>query len=652
MRKRIVSGLLAAVLGVSLLTGCGGYKPELPTESVEADIFVAPVENLPEDFIKGMDISSVIAEEESGVVYRNENGEEEDLFKILADSGVNYIRVRVWNDPYDEEGNGYGGGNCDVDKAVTIGKRASEYGMKLLVDFHYSDFWADPNKQYCPKAWKGTSASEKAELLYDFTTESLTKIIKGGADVGMVQIGNEINPGMSSVYSESEIMELLKSGSKAVREVASKNKADIKIAVHYTEIDNFDDTVNRAQKLEDYSVDYDVFGVSYYPFWHGTMDNMTAVLSEIKEKFGKDTCVLETSYPYTGEDGDASGNSVSEEDCLEEYPVSVQGQATAVRDVIAHASDAGSLGVFYWEGAWIPVGSQYESNSKIWEQYGSGWASSFAGSYDPKDAGQYYGGSSWDNQAFFDFEGQKLASLDVFKYVNYGAACEPKVLAYREIKIESAINEPLSMPETVDAIYNDPSLTDGVAVTWDADQLEAVDPSKAGEYTVDGTTADGTTVTASVRITNINYIQNPSFEDADISMWTVDYPNGNECTDIQTKAGDCITGENSFHFYSESEQEFSVEQTLSGLGAGSYTADANIQGGDVGADAVVMLYVVVGDKRYESEPVTLDGWVNWKKTVISDIPVAEGDEVHVGMYVKCAAKGWGTIDDFEFYCQQ
>ena len=122
------------------------------------------IDNLPEDFIKGMDISSVLAEEASGVKYYNEEGEEEDLFKILADSGVNYIRVRVWNHPFDAEGNGYGGGNCDVETAKEIGKRAAKYGMKLNVDFHYSDFWADPKKQKCPDTWKGTTTDEKAQL--------------------------------------------------------------------------------------------------------------------------------------------------------------------------------------------------------------------------------------------------------------------------------------------------------------------------------------------------------------------------------------------------------------------------------------------------------------------------------------------------------
>lgn len=297
------------------------------------------------------------------------------------------------------------------------------------------------------------------------------------------------------------------------------------------------------------------------------------------------------------------------------------------------------------------MGSDYESNTKIWEEHGSGWASSFAKMYDPLDAGKYYGGCSWDNQAFFDFEGHKLPSLDVFKYVNYGATCEPQILAYREVKIESGIKEPLVMPETVSAIYNDPSITDGVPVTWDEDQVAAIDTNVAGEYTVEGTTEDGTTITASIKVLNVNYVQNPSFEDSDVSMWAVDYPNGNACTDIQTKAGDAVTGEKSFHFYSEEEQEFTVEQTITGLAAGDYTAVANIQGGDVGDDAVVVLYVLVGDERYESEAVVLDGWVNWKKPQIKDIPVDGSSDVTVGMYVKCAAKGWGTIDDFEFYCQ-
>jgi arabinogalactan endo-1,4-beta-galactosidase len=208
------------------------------------------------------------------------------------------------------------------------------------------------------------------------------------------------------------------------------------------------------------------------------------------------------------------------------------------------------------------------------------------------------------------------------------------------------------MPETVDAIYNDPSLEEGVPVTWDADQMAAIDTAVAGTYTVDGTTEDGTTITASVKVTNVNLLQNPSFEDANDTAWDVLYANGNACTDIQNKSSDAMTGDMAFHFYSTSDMEFTVEQTVTGLSAGAYNAVANIQGGDVGDNAEIVLYAIVGETRYESDPVTLDGWQSWQTPTLTDIEVDESGTVTVGMYVKAAAEGWGTIDDFELYARQ
>lgn len=620
------------------------YEPVLPTASEEADIFVEPIPNMPDDFIKGMDISSLIAEEESGVKYYDENGEEQDLLKILADNGINYIRVRVWNNPYDAEGNGYGGGNCDVEKAAEIGSRAADYGMKLLVDFHYSDFWADPNKQFTPVEWRRISVEEKAQLLYDFTVSSLEEIMDEGADVGMVQIGNEINNGMSGEYEIPNIMTLLTSASEAVRSV----DPDIKIAVHYTEIDAREDTLQKAATLEQYGVDYDVFGVSYYPYWHGTMDNMEDVLSTIKSTYGKDTCVLETSYMFTGEDGDMFGNSLSGEDVIDGYPATVQGQASCIRDIMAHAVSAGSLGVFYWEGAWIPVGNSYESNYSIWEEHGSGWASSYSTAYDSQDAGKYFGGCSWDNQAFFDFEGHVLPSLGVFKYVNYGATAPLEVMAYGDVYVEVQIGEPLIMPETVPAYYNDPKVTDGVPVTWD--EID-IDTNVAGSYEVSGVTEDGTAIIATVKVANINYIVNPGFEDVDMTMWDVNDMGDGNSTDRQTKAGDAYDGENSFHFWSTSDISFTVSQTFTDLPAGSYAATCQIQGGDVGDNAQIYIFIEVNGNEITSSPVELAGWVNWQTALVNGVQIEEGDTVTVGVHVEAAAEGWGTIDAVEFYSE-
>ena len=654
--RKITAAMLAAVLTVGSLTGCGKegtVSVTLPTAAEEAEIYVEPIAGLADDFIKGMDVSSVIAEEESGVVYYDENGEQQDLFQILAESGVNYIRVRVWNDPYDSDGNGYGGGNNDVAKAAEIGKRAAKYGMKLAVDFHYSDFWADPAKQFAPKAWEEMSFEDKQQALYDFTLESLNTIAKAGGDIGMVQIGNEINNGMAGETNEGQVIELLKQGSAAVRAFAEKQKQDVAIAVHYTSIDDKQQIMSHAQKLEEAGLDYDVFGVSYYSFWHGTMENLVDVLKEINDTYGKETCVMETSYAYTLEEGDGSGNSVGEADLVDGYAATVQSQATNTRDIMAAASEAGALGVFYWEGAWVPVGSasDYAGNQKLWEQYGSGWASSYAGKYDPNDAGKYYGGSSWDNQAFFDFEGKKLPSLDVFKYVNYGTICELAVDFLEETRIEFNVGEELVMPEGVNAVYNDRSKSGQVPVSWDEAQVSSIDMNEMGDYTVNGTLEDGTAVTAYVKVAKLNAVKNPSFEESDMSMWNVTYPGSKNPTDVQEKEADAVSGVNSFHFWDSDAFEFDVEQTLSGLAEGNYTLNANIQGGDVGADAEIYLYAIVDGTTYQSDPVTLDGWVNWQVPQITDIPVSGASDLTIGMHVSSAGGGWGTIDDVYLYIQ-
>ena len=387
----------------------------------EEETWRSPIEDLPEDFIFGMDASSVLAEENSGVKYYDFDGNEQDVFKIFADSGINYIRLRVWNDPYDENGNGYGGGNNDLPTAIELGKRATENGMKVMIDFHYSDFWADPKRQHVPKAWDGMSLEEKSKALYDFTKDSLNQLLEAGVDVGMVQIGNEINYGMSGEHQFEKVVELLKSGSQAARDVSDDFGKDIQVVVHYTRIQDKADVLTLVERLIKNELDFDMIGMSYYPFWDGGFDNMSRVLELINEKYGKKAFIAETSYCYTTEDGDGSGNSISGKDLVKGYPASVEGQATMLRDICKNVNEVGGLGIFYWEGAWIPVGPANADNSPIWEQYGSGWASSFASDYDPEDAGLYYGGCSWENQALFDFTGHPLESLKVFKYMRTGA---------------------------------------------------------------------------------------------------------------------------------------------------------------------------------------------------------------------------------------
>ena len=669
--KRLLALCLSAGLIMGSLSGCGSQgsaatdtiaEPAvsatvgttdntafpLPEGPEESTIFVEPVDGISDDFYRGMDASAVLALENSGVKYYNFDGKEQDVFMTLAQAGVNYIRLRVWNDPYDENGNGYGGGNNDVATAIALGQRATKYGMKVCIDFHYSDFWADPKKQFVPKAWEGMEIEEKSDALYNFTLESLTQLLDAGVDVGMVQIGNEINNGMSGETDVANVRKLLTAGSKAVREAAANSGKEILVAVHYTNIDDMKKLDTLLTGLQVKEIDYDIVGLSFYPYWHGTIEDLKNAIIHIRDTYGKKVYVAENAYCYTAEDGDGSANSVEGTDDLAEgYSASVQGQANEVRDVCAAASEAGAEGVFYWEGTWIPVGPADADNSDLWEKYGSGWASSYASGYDPKDAGQYYGGCSWDNQAMFDFTGHPLASLNVFKYLKYGATAPLAVDSVPAVTVACNIGTDPELPDTVSVIYNDRSEAQ-VPVTWNTDDVTAVDTENGGNFTVSGTLEDGTEVTAAVTVDRINYVQNPSFEDSDTSMWTVNYSGETDPTDYQVKAADAHSGEVAFHFWSGSaDMDFSIEQSFTDLEPGTYELSAFSQGGDLSDDASMELYALV-DGRELTAPFKLTTYADWQNPAIPEIKVTDG-ALTIGVRYKCNVNSWGTLDDVTLY---
>lgn len=670
--KRLVAVLLSAGLCAGALSGCGAEsaataeagteaQPETEHEVTQtteepaeaeaeeewSDVFVEPVAGISDDFIRGMDASAVLSVEKSGAKYYGYDGKEQDVFETLAESGVNYIRLRVWNDPYDENGNGYGGGDNDVATAIELGKRATQYGMKVNIDFHYSDFWADPKRQHAPKAWEGMSADEKADALYDFTKESLTQILDAGVDVGMVQVGNEINNGMSGETDVPVVMGLLSAGSRAVREIADSYGKDIRIVLHYTNIEDNEEVDTMAANLKEYGVDYDIFGLSYYPFWDGTNENMQNVAKNIMDRYGKKVVIAETSYCYTEKDGDGFGNSFDGiEDAVDGYAPTVQSQATMIRDICAAANEVGVLGVFYWEGTWIPVGSEDQDNSALWEKYGSGWASSYSAEYDPDDAGLYYGGCSWDNQAMFDFTGHPLPSLNVFRYLKDGHTVPLAVDFIPQTTVSRDVGEALTLPETVEVVYNDRSANTQVPVSWDASQVAAIDTKKAGTYTVDGTLSDGTAVTADVDVEMVNYVKNPGFEEVDRSMWEIFYAGENDPTDYQEKADDAHDGDFSLHFWSDSDMDFSICQTLTDLPAGTYQLFAFAQGGDMESTSDLELYAVINGEEIGSDAFMLTTWTDWKQPKVDNIRIGDGDTLTIGVRMKCNANSWGTIDDF------
>ena len=365
--------------------------------------------------IRGVDISSILAVENAGVTFCNEYGRKQDIFRTLSEHGVNYIRVRVWNEPYDSRGNSYGGGNCDLYTAAEIGRRAAKYGMKLLVDIQYSDFWADPEKQTRPKYWIQHDHETLKGEIYKYTSWVLETISEAGGNIGMVQVGNETNCFFCGETDMYKICDLFASGDQAIRDF----DRSVLIAHHFAN-PSTGYYAWYAQVMDECNLDYDVFATSYYPYWHGTTENLTTVLKEIADTYNKYVMVAETAYPYTSEDGDTFGNAVSEDSdsAVFRYDVSVDGQAQCLKDVFQAVANVGEkgIGVFYWEPAWLGVnGISWEEQSSLWKKYGSGWATDYAAEYDASVTGA--GGSSYDNQALFDFEGNSLKSLQVFRNI-------------------------------------------------------------------------------------------------------------------------------------------------------------------------------------------------------------------------------------------
>ncbi|PFG41940.1 endo-1,4-beta-galactanase [Isoptericola jiangsuensis] len=601
---------------------------------VEAGISIAKVEGLADDFDLGVDVSSVLSLEASGVVFRDTAGRPADLFDVLADAGVTDVRVRVWNDPWDAQGRGYGGGNTDVPRAVEIGERATAAGLGVLVDLHYSDFWADPAKQHAPKAWEDLDVDAKVAAVGDFTHDALAAFAAAGVDVETVQIGNETNNGVAGVTAWADRARMFSAGSAAVRDVLP----DARVALHFTNPETAGRYAGYARQLDTYGVDYDVFASSYYPYWHGSLTNLTSVLSSVATTYGKDVMVAETSWAYTLDEGDGHPNTI--QTAYPQYPTSVQGQATEVRDVVAAVAAVGDAGtgVYYWEPAWLPVGppEAWEANRALWQEHGSGWATSYAGEYDPEDAGQWYGGSSWENQAMFDFQGNPLESLNVFSYVRTGAVAPREVTGVTPAEVRLVAGEPVELPGTVDVTYND-GVTENQAVTWEADDVAAI--GGVGSYEVAGVTDAGVDVTVTVLVQVRNHLVDGSFEDGG-AAWTI---TGTGAAVARTANSADLA--HSVDFWHGSDYAFEVTQTVTGLEPGEYRVSATTQGGDAGASDVRVLSLTSGGASAEA-PLEIAGWQVFRTATTGTVTVGDDGVATVGAAFTLAGGAWGTVDAF------
>lgn len=359
----------------------------------------SPAQAVRSDFYMGVDPGTLIEVEQSGARFYD-NGTQDDALSIMADSGANLVRLRLWNDPYSSSGQPYGGGTNDLAKTIELAQRAKALGMDVLLDFHYSDFWTDPGKQFKPKAWENQSYGQLVNSVRDYSRDVVSQMDAAGAKPDIVQVGNETIHGLlwpqGSTDNWSQLAGLLKAGIEGVHQGGS----GIEIALHLDRGGNNGAYRNWFDNVRAHGVPYDIIALSYYPYWHGTLNDLRNNMNDVASRYGKDVLVVETAYGYTLNDCDGRGNIFTSDHAQQSgYPATVAGQTRFLRDVsqaVADVPNDRGRGIVWWEPAWIGDTT---------------WATQAGMAYINDQAGE---SNAWDNQALFDCSGNKLSSLDVF----------------------------------------------------------------------------------------------------------------------------------------------------------------------------------------------------------------------------------------------
>ncbi|MCB0459398.1 MAG: glycosyl hydrolase 53 family protein [Flavobacteriaceae bacterium] len=361
-----------------LLSACIMSCSQGGKEKTEDDTIV----NSSETFYYGADLSYVNEMIDCGAVYKNDEEITEDPYKIFKDQGANLVRVRLWNNPSWTQYSNYD----DVKKTIA---KAKQNGMKVLLDFHYSDTWADPNKQEIPAAWLNVIDNKEVlgDSIYKYTYKTLSNLSKDGLMPEMVQVGNEIN---AMILQKGENLEpidwsrnsfLINKGIEAVRAVSK----DIEVMLHIAQPENALWWFKEAS--ENGVIDYDWIGLSYYPLWSTyKFDKVSEALSTLIKTYNKKLMVVETAYPFTLENIDEANNILDSNALINGYPATQQGQLNYLNDLKDIIEKAGGLGLIYWEPAWVST----DCNT-LWGK-----------------------GSHWDNATLFDHNGNPTLGMQFY----------------------------------------------------------------------------------------------------------------------------------------------------------------------------------------------------------------------------------------------
>lgn len=333
----------------------------------------------------GADLSFANEMADCGAVYLKD-GKPADPFVLLKQAGGNLVRVRIWNHAtwthYSDL--------ADVERTI---RRAKAAGLQVLLDFHYSDDWADGDKQFPPAAWAKLDTPAQAQALHDYTRNVLDRLFKAGLSPELVQVGNEINPellaGPKKSIDWSRNAQLINAGIRAVREAAAAQGQPIRIMLHIAQPENAEPWFAAATQAG--VTDYDIIGLSYYSKWsREPVSGLAATITRLRARYGKDVMVVETAYPYTMDGADSLPNLLGRDAVVRGYPATPDGQRRYMVDLTEAVVDAGGDGVVYWAPDWISTACKTR------------WGT----------------GSSWENATWFDLH-HHWQALPVLEFLGH-----------------------------------------------------------------------------------------------------------------------------------------------------------------------------------------------------------------------------------------
>ena len=369
------------------------------------------------EFIKGVDVSTLLQIEDNGGIFK-ENGIAKDPILIFKDNGIEYIRLKLWHTPTADYDN--------LQKVLIAAQRIKSNGLKFLLNIHYSDWWADPANQTKPVAWNGLTIQQLKDSVYQYTKNIITTLKNNNVLPDMVQIGNEIICGMlwndgricdpyNTPQQWQNFTDLVKAGINGVKDAVDVSDS-VRIMIHTDRGGDNGGARWFYDGLQSYNVEYDIIGLSYYSWWHGTLNNLQNNLNDLAVRYGKEIIVVETAYPFTLNWNDNTNNIVGNSNqLLAGYPATVQGQKNFLIDLINIVKSTTcnkGVGVFYWEPDWIST--------------------------------QTFG-SPWENLALFDFTGELLSSISAFD--STATSIDEDISQINEFKLDQNYPNPFN-PKT------------------------------------------------------------------------------------------------------------------------------------------------------------------------------------------------------------